>query len=169
MPGKENIILTGFMGTGKTTVGRLLAESLGYDFIDTDTLIVSRYKKSIAEIFKDQGEASFREIEAQIALELSMQEGLVISTGGRMMLNPRNVSVLEKTGKVFCLTASPKEILKRISADPGAERPLLQGENPLQRIIQLLEERQSGYSRFTQIITSNKPPKEIVLKIKELL
>ena len=94
---KKNIILTGFMGTGKSTVGKMLAEKLGYSFIDTDETIMSRCGITVAEIFKSQGEASFRKMERTLALELSNQEMLVISTGGGMLLDSMNADLLEGT------------------------------------------------------------------------
>ncbi len=94
---KQNIILTGFMGTGKSTVGKMLAKKLGYSFIDTDETIMSRCGITIAEIFKSQGEAAFRKMERSLALELSNQEGLVISTGGGMLLDSVNAELLEGT------------------------------------------------------------------------
>src|SRR6187399_1176730 len=89
----RNIVLTGFMGTGKTTVGRLLAARLGYEFVDTDEAIVERHGE-IADIFRTRGEEAFRQIERQLAAELASRERLVISTGGRMMLDPDNVAAL---------------------------------------------------------------------------
>ena len=103
----KNIIFTGFMGTGKTTVGKLVAEKLGRQFIDTDELIEERQGMSIPEIFKHLGEAAFRTMEADIAQELGKKEGLVISTGGRLMLDPSNVAALSVNGRVFCLVATP--------------------------------------------------------------
>ena len=163
--GELNIILTGFMGTGKTTVGKLLAEELGYRFIDTDELIVSRNKITIEEIFREKGETEFRRIESEISCELAGKKRLVISTGGSLMLNPENAKALEKTGKVFCLTATPDEIIKRVSNDQGAERPLLKVEDPVQQVFNLLEERRKGYGRFIQIETTEKTPAEIVQRI----
>ena len=100
----DNIILTGFMGTGKTTVGRLLAERLGREFVDTDDLIVARAGRPIADIFNDDGETRFREWEAQVAGELAGRRGLVIATGGRLMLDPDNAAALGATGPVLCLS-----------------------------------------------------------------
>ena len=126
----RNIVLTGFMGTGKTTVGRLLAERLGYEFVDTDSLIEQRHG-TIAEIFRSRGEDAFRQIERELAAELGDRQGLVISTGGRLMLDPRNVASLSRNGRVFCLVATPDEILDRIVKDEaGIERPLLSVPDP---------------------------------------
>src|SRR5262245_28128798 len=126
----RNIVLTGFMGTGKTTVGRLLAARLGYEFVDTDQVIVARHGE-IADIFRIRGEDAFRSIEGALATELASRERLVISTGGRMMLDPDNVAALGRNGLIFCLVAAPDEIFERISNDaPAVERPLLAVADP---------------------------------------
>lgn len=165
---KANIILTGFMGTGKSTVGRLLARQLGYTFVDTDALIQERAGQSIPDIFRDQGEAVFRAMEASIALELGGKQGLVIATGGRMMLEPANAAALGRTGRVFCLVATAEEIMARVSADPGVKRPLLAASDPMARIVELMRRREEGYSRFTQITTSEKTPQQIARYLIDL-
>jgi shikimate kinase len=155
---RPNIVLTGFMGTGKTTVGRLLARELGYDFIDTDDLIEARAGKGIPEIFGEMGEAAFREMEAAVARELAGRQGLVVSTGGRLMLDAENEAVLGRTGRVFCLVATPEEIFERVSRDAGTPRPLLSAPDPMERIAELLGQRRDGYARFPQVATSGKTP-----------
>ena len=166
---KPNIIITGFMGTGKTTLGKRLAKALGYDFVDTDELIVARSGQTVEEIFHKQGEAVFREMEAAIAKELGDKEGLVISTGGRTMLDPTNAAALSKKGRVFCLVATPEEIMGRLAKDPDIGRPLLEGPNPMERIVELLAERQEGYARFPQLVTSGKSPEELVNIVLEII
>jgi 3-dehydroquinate synthase len=166
---KPNIILTGFMATGKTSVGRLLAEHLGYEFIDTDDLIVTRSGKSVAEIFRDQGESAFRAMEAQVARELGGRDGLVISTGGRLMLDADNAAALSRSGRVFCLVATPEEILDRVGQDTGHRRPLLEVPNPLQRVVELLQTRKDQYERFPQLITSDKTVAEVTSYLTGLL
>jgi shikimate kinase / 3-dehydroquinate synthase len=149
----RNIVLTGFMGTGKTTVGRLLAEQLGFEFVDTDQLIEQRHG-TIAEIFRSRGEDAFRRIERDLAAELGEGERMVIATGGRLMLDPRNVASLSRNGRVFCLVATPDEIFDRITKDEsGTERPLLSVADPRQRIVELLAERSPEYRRFAQLTT----------------
>lgn len=152
---RTNIILTGFMGTGKTTVGKKLAEQLGYDFVDTDHLIEERIGMAISEYFKVSGEEAFRQQEANLARELGDREGHVISTGGRFMLDPGNAEAVSKNGRVFCLVARPEEILKRVSQDDHV-RPLLQVDNPLESIVELLQQRKEGYGQFPQFVTSAK-------------
>lgn len=162
---KPNIILTGFMATGKTTVGKLLAKRLGYDFVDTDELIVERSGMSVAEIFREKGEDAFRQMEAELAQELANKEGLVVSTGGRLMLDPANAAALGKRGRVFCLFATPEEILERVSKDTHVKRPLLETPNPLQRIVDLMQQREEGYGRFPQMVTSEKTPDEVTMNL----
>jgi len=165
---KPNIILTGFMGSGKTTVGKLLARQLGYDFIDTDHLIEQRCGMTVQELFKIKGEETFRAMESGIAQELGAEQGLVVSTGGKLMLDPANARALGASGRVFCLVASPEETLKRVSVDKGAKRPLLDATNPMDRIAQLLQERQAGYSMFCQIVTTGKSPEEVAEHLLEI-
>jgi shikimate kinase len=158
---RTNIILTGFMGCGKTTVGRMVAKALDYDFTDTDQLIEERFGMTVQKIFATEGEKAFRDMESEIARELGGAEGLIVSTGGGMMLNGHNVAALSGNGRVFCLVATPEEIFKRISSDKENNRPLLQTANPLERISELIKEREQSYRQFTQISTSGKNPQEI--------
>ncbi len=165
---KPNIILTGFMGTGKTTVGRLMAQKLSYEFVDTDQFIEQQIGCSIAEFFRDQGEAAFRKMESELAQELAEREGLVISTGGRMMLDPANAAALSKSGRVFCLVATPEEILARVSNDTSV-RPLLQVPNPLEHIVELMQQRDKGYKRFSQLETSDRQPLAVASELAEFV
>ena len=158
---KPNIILTGFMATGKTTVGKLLAEQLKYEFVDTDDLIVKRSGQTVAEIFREKGEAAFRRMESEIAQELGQKEGLVVSTGGRLMLDPANAAALSRRGRVFCLVATPEEILQRVESDTQVRRPLLEVSNPIERIVDLMQKREEDYGRFPQMVTSEKTPDEV--------
>jgi shikimate kinase len=158
---KPNIILTGFMGTGKSSVGRRLAALLDYDFIDTDDCIETRCGKTVTAIFQEDGEPVFRRMEAAMARELANRQGLVIATGGRMMLDPANAAVLSRNGKVFCLTAAAGEILARVSGDHARHRPLLDAADPLKRIEVLLRRRQEGYRRFPQLETTGKSEAEV--------
>ena len=149
----RNIVLTGFMGTGKTTVGQLLAAQLGYEFVDTDRVIEERHG-TIADIFRSMGEEGFRRVERELAAELADRTGLVISTGGRMMLDPQNVASLSRNGRVFCLVATADEIFDRVTNDRSrTERPLLSVPDPRRRIVELLAERSPDYRRFAQLTT----------------
>ena len=164
----QNVILTGFMGTGKTTVGRLLATALGYRFVDTDAWIVAHDGRSIPTIFAQSGEAAFRQWEARAAQTLAAERGLVIATGGGLLLNPANEAVLAPSGPIFCLVARPDTILARLHAD-ATERPLLNQPHPARRIRQLLAERAAGYGRFPQIPTDDQTPHQIVAQILQQL
>ena len=167
---QRNIVLTGFMGTGKTTVGKLLAAELGYQFVDTDDLIEARLARTIPEIFAEWGESVFRQTEADIAAELAQQDRLIVSTGGGLMLNPQNAALLGGTGDVFCLAATAEEIMARVMADEaGAERPLLASPNPEARILELLADRAEAYRQFTQIATTDQTPEQVIQAILDAI
>lgn len=164
----STIVLTGFMGSGKTTVGRLLAARSGRVFVDTDELITLRAGRSIPQIFATAGEAAFRQMEQNMAQELSGREHLVIATGGGMMVDPANVAALSKNAHVFCLMAGAAEIVRRVGRT-GAERPLLAGPDPAGQVEQFLNRRAAAYARFTQIQTDGREPAEVVTSILDLL
>ena len=166
---ETKIVLTGFMGTGKTTIGKLLAKDLNYRFIDTDELIETRHKRSISDIFKELGEEFFREMERSIVKELADVDGVVISTGGRLMLDPENVIALSHNSRVLCLVATPDEILTRVEHDKDHKRPLLAVPNPKERIVDLLQERSDHYLRFPQIVTDDKEPSDIARSLVEFV
>lgn len=153
-------MLTGFMGSGKTTVGRLLAHRLDYEFVDTDAWIVAQNGRSIADIFAEDGEAAFRDMEHEAARHFAQRSGLVIATGGRLMLDAENAALLGENGRVFCLTAPVEEILARLKGDE--RRPLLHAPDPAARVRFLLERRVQGYGRFPQIATGGKTPQQVV-------
>lgn len=164
-----NVVLTGFMGTGKTTIGRLLAERLGFDFVDTDALIERRHGP-IPDIFRDYGEATFRSYEREVAAELGEMSSLVVSTGGRLMLDTDNAAALRRNGSVFCLTATVDTILARVLADQATQdRPLLAGGNVRERIEALLADRAGGYATFDQVATDRSSPEAIVDEILKRL
>lgn len=165
---KQNIVLTGFMGTGKSTIGRLLAKRIDYHFVDTDKEIENRCGKSVADIFQQDGEAFFRQQEEKLVRELAKQPRQVISTGGGLLMNPQNIEVLVKNSQIICLTASPDEILERVSKQP-LTRPLLKETDPRKKVIQLLEQRSSVYAQFDQLATSGKSPEELVNILLERL
>ena len=158
-PSGENIVLTGFMGTGKSTVGRLVAQRLGRDHVDTDALIESRHGR-IADLFAEHGEDHFRRLEREVAAELAERSGLVVSTGGRTMLDPENQATLGATGVVVCLSASVGELVERLRHE-ALQRPLLHDGDPAERIASLLAERSEGYERFPQVQTDGRTPDEV--------
>lgn len=161
-----NIILTGFMGSGKTTVGRETARLTGRHFVDTDELIVQRSGRSISQIFDEDGQAAFRQWEALVTLELASQSGLVIATGGRLMLDPANAIDLGEGNAVVCLTAEPETILARL-ADDDVRRPLLDVPNPEYQIRRLLDRRAEAYGRFVQLATDGKSVGDVAQEIAQ--
>ena len=160
-----NVVLTGFMGSGKTTVGRIVACKLGWSFVDTDELIEEQYG-SIEAIFAERGEAAFRTLERQVAAQVATGRSQVIATGGRMLLDSANAEVLTGTGRVFCLAADANEIIRRLQAcGDGTVRPLLTGDDPAKTVADLLAERAVGYSQFEQVQTAGRSPDEIAADI----
>lgn len=167
----KNIVLTGFMGTGKTEVGRELAKITGLKFVDIDSEIEKAEAMTVAEIFRRFGEQRFRAAETEMIERISRQQNVIISTGGGAVMRQRNMDVLKKTGIVVCLTATPETILRRTSGTN--ERPLLQVENPLDKIRELLMLRMHFYALSDIVIdTEEKTPlrvaEEIVDKIRHL-
>ncbi|CAN5437453.1 bifunctional shikimate kinase/3-dehydroquinate synthase [soil metagenome] len=169
-PPNKNIILTGFMGTGKSTVGRLLAAHLHRPFVDMDDQLVAHFGQSIATVFAEQGEAIFRAAEQQLCLKLAAQQGLVISTGGGALVAPTNRHALAQTGTLICLTATVAEIVRRI--DSANDRPMLAGEqiDRQQRIRNLLYERRHAYAAIPhQVDTTGHTPEQIVQCVLDAL
>ena len=164
--GERNIVLLGFMGTGKTTVGTLLASGLGMAFVDMDKVIEARAGKVISRIFAEDGEPHFRALERALVLELAGQEGLVIACGGGVVLNPDNVSDLGRSGLVVCLSAAPEVILKRVEKE--SHRPLLEGDERMQRILKILDARRPLYGAIPfQIDTTTLTPQQVVDLIRD--
>ena len=169
---KTSIALIGFMGTGKTVVGKLLAEKLGKEFIEMDALIEKKAGKSIPAIFRDQGETAFRELEITITREVSGRKNAVIACGGGIVLNKINVDRLGQECVIVCLAASPAVILKRTSTDKDG-RPLLAVADRARQIKELLKFRQPYYKRSADITvnTSRLKPgtvaRRIIEKVKE--
>jgi len=167
--GDHNVVLTGFMGTGKTTVGRLLAGDLGYEFVDTDALIERRHGP-IAALFASRGEAAFRAIEREVAAELAGRRRLVVATGGRMLLDPANVRALSANGRILCLVATPDEVFERVAGDRSpVERPLLAVPDPRRRIVELMSERDPAYRRFPQLVTDALAPAAVAHDVRTVL
>jgi shikimate kinase len=147
---KTNIALIGFMGTGKTAVGKALAERLDKKFIELDSLIERKAGKTIPEIFNQDGEIAFRELEIEVTKEVAEKKNAVIACGGGVVLNKINIDRLRKESLIVYLTASPKIILKRTSND-AEERPLLEVANPTLTIQELLRFRKPFYERAADI------------------
>jgi 3-dehydroquinate synthase len=146
-----NLIITGFSGTGKSLVAEEIARRLSWDFLDTDEEIVKQTGKPIAEIFRQDGEARFRELERETIKKACQQKQIVIAIGGGAIVDPQNYELLAKTGLIMCLEAKPETIYERLfreaASSPETEvRPLLATDNPLERIRQLKASRQSYYA-----------------------
>jgi shikimate kinase len=148
----RNIALCGFMGTGKSSVGRVVAQQLHFDFLDTDAVIEARAGRNIAAIFAEQGEAAFRELESRIVHELALRKRTVIATGGGLVVNPDNMASLKEHAYVVCLFASPETIWSRVKAQN--HRPLLQDVDPLEKIRTLLAERNPFYRQADALLNT---------------
>jgi len=147
-----NIALIGFMGTGKTSVGRLVAEQLHFEYLDTDELIQAATGKTITEIFKNDGEDAFRALEQKTVEELAHRKKTVISAGGGLPINPQNLVSLKKHALVVCLWASPDKIWERVKSQ--THRPLLHGENPQRKIRELLAAREPFYKKADVLLNT---------------
>ncbi|MDK2918452.1 MAG: shikimate kinase [Candidatus Petromonas sp.] len=166
---KKNIVLIGFMGTGKTTVGKKVAEKISLSFIDSDEEIVKKSGMSINEIFNRFGEEYFRKIEGEVIEELSNLEGYVISTGGGIVKNQENILNLKGKGAIIYLNGSAKKIEENIKKDAD-NRPLLKTDNVLNKIISLLEERKDLYRKAMdfEIIIDSLSVDEVAEKVIDI-
>jgi shikimate kinase len=148
----RNLILIGFMGTGKTTVGMRVARSLGFRFVDTDKLVVKEAGKPITQIFAEEGEESFRAMETEALRRCAAEGGQVISTGGGIVTRPENRELLREIGYVIWLRAAPETIYERVRRNRN--RPLLQTPDPLATIRELLAARASLYEGCADLAVS---------------
>jgi len=163
-----NIYLVGFMGTGKSSVGRELARRKKWHFLDLDELIEIREKRRISDIFADKGEAYFRRVEKKALREISRQKNFVIACGGGIVMDPENIRTMKETGTAVCLKADLDTILKRTSG--FLHRPLLNVEDPRSRIELLLKFRSPYYAKADfSVETSRIGVAEVVLRIIKLL
>ena len=154
------------MGTGKTVTGRILAKLTGLELVDMDSIIEERAGRSISNIFETDGEAGFRKMERELARELSQREGLIISTGGGVILNPDNMTDLRQNGLMVCLTASPDVIFKRLEND--TTRPLL-SEDKRDQISGILATRRPLYDAIEHQIDGDRlDPEERATAILKL-
>ncbi|HAX61539.1 MAG TPA: shikimate kinase [Elusimicrobia bacterium] len=164
-----NIVLTGFMATGKSEVGKELARLLEMEFVDTDDLIEEKSEMKIPEIFAKKGEKYFRDVESQIAKEVGSYDNYVIATGGGIVLRQENIKALKKNGKIINLTTSVEKILCRVSKSFG--RPLLNVKDKKAEIEKLLAERKPYYKKCdfsfdTTETTSVEAAKKIIKKLE---
>jgi shikimate kinase len=164
-----NIVLTGFMGTGKTAVGKIIAEKLGWPFFDTDAMIEKETGLTVAQIFAKRGEAPFRDLETQTVRLVGLLDECVIATGGGVPLRPENMAELERNGFVVCLTAAPETVVKRVREE-GRARPLLSGKKePLETVRELLDGRRTAYARCkAAVATDGRTPEDIASAVLRL-
>jgi len=169
---KSSIALIGFMGTGKTVAGKALAERLGKEFIELDALIELKAGKTIPEIFQQDGEIAFRELEIGVTKEVSQNKNVVIACGGGVVLNKINIDRLKEECLIVYLTASPGVILRRTSGDKN-DRPLLKVADRTSEIQRLLKFRKPFYERAADITINtskldiNSVVERIISKLKE--
>jgi shikimate kinase len=165
------LILTGFMGTGKTEVGRRLARAMQRAFIDTDNLVEVAAGRSIADIFASEGEAHFRALEREAVRQAVAVPDAVVATGGGALLDADSRRMLLSAGPVVCLTATPEEILRRVG-DAG-DRPLLRGGTPAERLTkvrEILAAREPSYQLAThRIDTTGRSVDQLVGEIRSLV
>jgi len=163
----KNIVLVGFMGTGKTVTAKLLAKRLKLSYISIDDLIEKKEKRLISEIFEKDGEEYFRNIESETIKEISQRKNIVIDAGGGAVIKEENISNLKKNGIIICLKASPDVILARTKTQ--SHRPLLKVADLEKKVMELLACRAVYYAKadFT-IDTSGLAPDEVAKKIEEI-
>jgi len=160
----SNIALVGFMGTGKSTVGQIVASMLNFDFLDTDEMIEDISGKRVTDIFASEGEERFREYEKMVVQELKSVKGAVISTGGGLITRPENLASLKEHALIVCLWCSPETIYRRVGHQ--SHRPLLRVENPLETIRQLLNERAPTYRQADVLLNSEfRKPREVATHV----
>lgn len=145
---RENIVLVGFMGSGKSSIGRQLAKRLGFQFLDTDQLIVQRTGKEISQIFAERGEPAFRDLETATLISVSHLSRCVVATGGGAVMRESNRAIMREIGFVIGLTASEDVIFDRVSRNN--KRPLLQTRDPRGTLHALLESRREFYAAAAQ-------------------
>ncbi len=162
-----SIILAGFMGTGKTTVGQLLAQRLERPFVDLDARIEERAGKKISAIFAEDGEPRFRELEREAVREIAERRGLVVAVGGGAVIDPANAARLLRGGLLVCLTARPEVILSRVRRE--THRPLLEKGDKGRRILELLEQRRARYEALPcRVDTSDLAPEKVADRILQI-
>lgn len=164
------IVLFGFMGVGKSVVGKILAERLGFGFVDTDEEIEKMVKSSISTIFEKYGEVKFRILERDIVKKASSRDRVVIACGGGTVIDPTNVNMLKRGSIMVLLTAEPEVVLERIIKDSNI-RPLLSVSDRLKQIKNLMSSRLNKYLEPADMVidTSNKTPEDVARKIFERL
>ncbi len=165
---QDRIILTGFMGTGKTAVGQSLAKKLSLRFVDTDQLIEEEHGQTITEIFEKKGEVIFREYERKVVQKILGEKGIVMATGGGAVIDPDNLKAMKERGVLIALSASAEVILERVSR--LGNRPLLKSKDQMETIRNLLSRRSPYYRQADHIIdTTGKTVEQTVQELTKLL
>ncbi len=168
---KNNIYLTGFSGTGKSTVGSALAIIMGKGFVDLDLVIEEKEGKSISDIFTLRSEEYFRSVETKCLRQISTRSEIIVSTGGGVPVSDQNIEIMGSSGAVVWLKATPETILKRLSVQSQQtgvqnDRPMLVSEKPLERIAKLLESRKDAYKKANlSVNTDGKSPETVAREI----
>lgn len=165
----KNIILMGFMGAGKTTIGKKLSKALNWEFIDTDAYIEEEQGRKISDIFAEDGEMAFRDMETDLLKRLQNGENqFVLSIGGGMPVREENRALLRNLGTVIYLKTSKEEIIRRVSGDKN--RPLLQGGDLEEKVTNLMNARECIYieTAHVEIVTDGKTPEQVVKEIQDI-
>ena len=165
-----NVAIFGFMGVGKSSVGRLVSEALGMEFVDLDETIVADAGMEIPSIFRERGEKGFRELEKEAIRMIAARDGVVIACGGGTVLDEDNLKALRRNSKMILLTADPETILRRVEAD-GDTRPLLSAEEKVEPIARLLGQRMPRYLEASDkaVDTSGKTQAQVAREIIEYI
>ncbi|MBI4313466.1 MAG: shikimate kinase [Candidatus Omnitrophica bacterium] len=164
----KNIVLVGFMGTGKSVVGKKLAQQLKYGFVDTDEIIQAECRRPIRKIFAEEGESRFRQMEREVIERAAAKDHQVIATGGGAIIDDQNFQALKRNGWIVWLKAEPDVILQRVG--DAASRPLLDIEDPKSQIERLLNLRRAAYSKADAAVeTSRRNIDEVVQEIVKLV
>lgn len=164
--GPRNIVLTGFMGTGKTRVGQVIAERLGWPYVDTDALVEEMAGQPVPDLIRGQGEAAFRRLERAACRDVASRRGQVVSTGGGALLDPENQAVMLADNLLVCLTCDAAEIARRLAGDES--RPLLDGDS-VARIHELLAARKPVYDALPHHVdTTRRTPEEVADRVLQL-
>lgn len=158
----KNIVLVGLSGSGKTTIGNILSRLSSYSFVDTDEIIVKLQNRSINEIFAENGEEYFRDLETQVTKEVSDKDCQILSTGGGVVLRDENLKNFKKNGVVFYLKTSVETLLKRLEGD--SSRPLLKTDDVKKKLENMLNIRNSLYEKADVVIETDKMSAEETAK-----
>ena len=168
----RNLFIIGYMGTGKSTVAKILSEKHGWDLLEMDEMIVQQEGMSIPDIFETHGEEHFRDIESNLIKDICLQENKVVSCGGGVVLRSQNVDAMKKSGSIVLLSASPETILERVKDDTN--RPLLQANKTIEYLREMMEKRREKYENAADIVIQTDGKKiadicnEICIKMKEI-